>query len=128
MTLTPRPSELGLELEGRATVEGEWAGRATGLGDTQVEIAIRTPDGHSRLEISRFLAPPVVVAHRAAPENALAYFSVVFALDDIDSTPERLFTLGAHLERKMVRYEDIYQLCCIRGPGGFLIGLDQELG
>src|SRR3954451_1713286 len=79
--------ELGLELEGRATIEGEWAGRVTGLGDQRVEIAMmRTPDGHSRLELSRFLMPAVVADHRNAPVNALGYLRVMFAVDDIDET------------------------------------------
>jgi len=122
--------ELGLELEGRATIEGEWAGRVTGLGDQRVEIAMmRTPDGHSRLEISRFLAPPVVADHRNAPVNALGYLRVMFAVDDIDDTLARLSKLGAQLvSSDVVRYQDVYRLCYIRGPGGLLIGLAQELG
>ena len=120
--------ELGLELEGRATVEGEWAGRITGLGDQRVEIAMmRTPDGHSRLELSRFLAPPVVADHRNAPVNALGYLRVMFAMDDIDDTLERLRTRGAQLVGEVVRYRDAYRLCYIRGPEGLLIGLAQEL-
>jgi catechol 2,3-dioxygenase-like lactoylglutathione lyase family enzyme len=122
-------SELGLELEGRAMVEGEWAGRVTGLGDQRVEIAMmRTPDGHGRLELSRFLAPPVVADHRNAPVNALGYLRVMFAVDDIDETLERLRTRGAQLVGEVVRYEDAYRLCYIRGPEGLLIGLAQELG
>jgi catechol 2,3-dioxygenase-like lactoylglutathione lyase family enzyme len=122
--------ELGLELEGQAVVEGEWAGRVTGLGDQRVEIAMmRTPDGHSRLELSRFLAPPVVSDHRNAPVNALGYLRVMFAVDDIDETVARLRKHGAELVgRDVVQYEDSYRLCYIRGPGGLLIGLAQELG
>ena len=121
--------ELGLELEGRATIEGEWAGRVTGLADQQVEIAmLRTPDGHSRLELSRFLAPPVVADHRAAPVNALGYLRVMFAVDDLDDTLARLRTRGAELVGEVVRFEDSYLLCYIRGPGGLLIGLAEELG
>jgi catechol 2,3-dioxygenase-like lactoylglutathione lyase family enzyme len=122
--------ELGLELEGRATVEGEWAGRVTGLGDQRVEIAMmRTPDGHSRLELSRFLAPPVVADHRNAPVNSLGYLRVMFAVDDIDETLARLRKHGAELvSSEVVQYEDSYRLCYIRGPGGLLIGLAQELG
>ena len=121
--------ELGLELEGRATIEGEWAGRVTGLGDQRVEIAMmRTPDGHSRLELSRFLMPPVVADHRNAPVNALGYLRVMFAVDDIDETVERLRTRGAHLVGEIVRYKDAYRLCYIRSPEGLLIGLGQELG
>jgi len=122
--------ELGLELEGRAMVEGEWAGRVTGLGDQQVEIAMmRTPDGHGRLELSRFLAPRVVADHRRAPVNALGYLRVMFAVDDIDETLARLSKHGAELvSSEVVQYGDTYRLCYIRGPGGVLIGLGQELG
>jgi catechol 2,3-dioxygenase-like lactoylglutathione lyase family enzyme len=122
--------ELGLELEGQAMAEGEWAGRVTGLGDQRVEVAMmRTPDGHSRLELSRFLAPPVVADHRNAPVNALGYLRVMFAVDDIDETLARLRKLGAELvSSEVVQYEDFYRLCYIRGPGGLLIGLAQELG
>ena len=122
--------ELGLELEGRAMVEGEWAGRVTGLGDQRVETAMmRTPDGHSRLELSRFLAPRVVADHRNAPVNALGYLRVMFAVDDIDETLARLRKHGAELvSGEVVQYEDAYRLCYIRGPEGLLIGLAQELG
>jgi catechol 2,3-dioxygenase-like lactoylglutathione lyase family enzyme len=121
--------ELGLELEGRGMVEGEWAGRVTGLGDQRVEIAMmRTPDGHSRLELSRFLTPPVVADHRNAPVNALGYLRVMFAVDDIDDTLARLRTHGAELvSSDVIQYEDAYRLCYIRGPGGLLVGLGQEL-
>jgi catechol 2,3-dioxygenase-like lactoylglutathione lyase family enzyme len=121
--------DLGLELEGRATVEGEWAGRVTGLGDQQVEIAMmRTPDGHSRLELSRFLRPAVVADHRKAPVNALGYLRVMFAVDDLDGTLERLGKRGAELVGDVVDYQNVYRLCYIRGPGGLLIGLAEELG
>ncbi len=122
--------ELGLELEGRAMVEGEWAGRVTGLGDQRVEVAMmRTPDGHSRLELSRFLAPSVVADHRNAPVNALGYLRVMFAVDDIDETLARLRQHGAELvSSDVVQYKDAYRLCYIRGPEGLLIGLAQELG
>ena len=122
--------ELGLELEGRAMVEGEWAGRVTGLGDQRVEIAMmRTPDGHSRLELSRFLAPSVVADHRNAPVNAFGYLRVMFAVDDIDETLARLRKHGAELvSSEVVQYKDAYRLCYIRGPEGLLIGLAQELG
>jgi len=122
--------ELGLELEGRAMVEGEWAGRVTGLGDQQVEIAMmRMPDGHGRLELSRFLAPRVVADHLRAPVNALGYLRVMFAVDDIDETLARLSRHGAELvSSEVVQYEDTYRLCYVRGPGGVLIGLGQELG
>ena len=120
--------ELGLELEGRGTIEGEWAGRVTGLGDQRVEIAMmRTPDGHSRLELSRFLRPPIVSDHRTAPVNALGYLRVMFAVDDLDETLERLRTRGAQLVGEVVQYQETYRLCYIRGPEGILIGLAQEL-
>ncbi|MBX4962464.1 VOC family protein [Rhizobium binae] len=121
--------ELGLELEGQATIEGEWAGRVTGLGDQHVEIAmLRTPDGHSRLELSRFIKPDVVADHRNAPVNALGYLRAMFTVDDIDETLERLRSRGAELVGEVVRYKDAYRLCYIRGPEGLLIGLAQELG
>jgi catechol 2,3-dioxygenase-like lactoylglutathione lyase family enzyme len=122
--------ELGLELEGQAVAEGEWAGRVTGLGDQRVEVAMmRTPDGHSRLELSRFLAPPVVSDHRKAPVNALGYLRVMFTVDDVNETLARLRKHGAELvSSEVVQYEDSYRLCYIRGPGGLLIGLAQELG
>jgi catechol 2,3-dioxygenase-like lactoylglutathione lyase family enzyme len=120
--------ELGLKLEGRATIEGEWAGRITGLGNQRVEIAMLvTPDGHSRLELSRFLAPPVVADHRNAPVNALGYLRVMFAVDDIDETLVRLRGRGAQLVGEVVQYEQAYRLCYIRGPEGLLIGLAEEL-
>ncbi|GAB3073293.1 VOC family protein [Intrasporangium mesophilum] len=121
--------ELGLELEGQGMVEGEWAGRVTGLGDQRVEIAMmRTPDGHGRLELSRFLAPQVVADHRNAPVNALGYLRVMFAVDDIDETLVRLRKHGAQLiSTEVVQYEDVYRLCYVRGPEGILIGLAQEL-
>src|SRR3954454_7517469 len=121
-------AELGLKLEGRATIEEEWAGRVTGLGNQHVEIAMMvTPDGHSRLEISRFLTPPIVADHRNAPVNALGYLRVMFTVDDIDETLARLRTRGAQLVGEVVQYEDAYRLCYIRGPEGLLIGLAQEL-
>jgi len=121
--------ELGLELEGQATIEGEWAGRVTGLGDQRVEIAMmRTPDSHGRIEISRFVTPPAVADHRNAPVNALGYLRVMFAVDDIDETLARLGKRGAQLVGEVVEYEDVYRLCYIRGPEGLLIGLAQELG
>jgi catechol 2,3-dioxygenase-like lactoylglutathione lyase family enzyme len=121
--------ELGLELEGRATIEGEWAGRVTGLGDQHVEIAMmRTPDGHSRLELSRFLRPEIVADHRNAPVNALGYLRAMFTVDDVEETVERLRAHGAQLVGDVVRYEDAYKLCYIRGPEGLLIGLAEELG
>jgi catechol 2,3-dioxygenase-like lactoylglutathione lyase family enzyme len=123
-------AELGLELEGRAIVEGVWAGRVTGLGDQRVEIAMmRTPDGHSRLELSRFITPPVVADHRNAPVNALGYLRVMFTVDDLDETLVRLRKHGAELvSSEVVQYQDVYRLCYIRGPEGLLIGLAQELG
>jgi catechol 2,3-dioxygenase-like lactoylglutathione lyase family enzyme len=120
--------ELGLKLEGRAMVEGEWAGRITGLGNQRVEIAMLvTPDGHSRLELSRFLSPPVVSDHRHAPVNALGYLRVMFAVVNLDDTLARLRKLGAELVGEVVQYENSYRLCYIRGPEGLLIGLAEEL-
>ena len=121
--------ELGLLLEGRAWIEGEWAGRVTGLGDQRVEIAmLRTPDGHGRLELSRFVAPEVVADHRTAPVNALGYLRVMFAVDDLDDTLVRLARRGAQLvSSEVVQYETAYRLCYIRGPEGILIGLAQQL-
>ena len=122
-------TELGLDLEGRAPIEGDWADGVTGLRDMRVEIAMmRTPDGHSRLELSRFLAPHVVADHRNAPVNALGYLRVMFTVDDIDDTLARLRNHGAELVDKVVRYEDAYRLCYIRGPEGILIGLAEEIG
>ena len=121
-------TELGMTLEGRATIEGDWAGRVTGLGLQHVEMAMMvTPDGHSRLEISRFLTPPTVADHRNAPVNALGYLRVMFTVDDIDETLERLRKRGAELVGEVVQYKDEYRLCYIRGPEGLLIGLAQEL-
>ena len=109
-------------------MEGEWAGRVIGLADQRVEIALmRTPDGHSRLELSRFLEPPVVSDHRNAPVNALGYLRVMFAVDDIDDTLARLRTHGAQVVGDVVQYEDVYRLCYIRGPGGLLIGLAERV-
>jgi catechol 2,3-dioxygenase-like lactoylglutathione lyase family enzyme len=120
--------ELGLELEGQATIEGEWAGRVTGLGDQRVEIAMmRTPDKHSRLELSRFVKPTIVADHRNAPVNALGYLRVMFTVDDIDETLVRLRKRGAQLVGDVVQYQSSYRLCYIRGPEGLLIGLAQEL-
>jgi catechol 2,3-dioxygenase-like lactoylglutathione lyase family enzyme len=121
--------ELGLELEGRATVEGDWADGVTGLRGQRVEIAMmRTPDGHSRLELSRFLAPSVVADHRSAPVNSLGYLRVMFTVEDIDDTLVRLGTRGAKLVGDVVQYQNMYRLCYIRGPEGVLIGLAQQLG
>jgi catechol 2,3-dioxygenase-like lactoylglutathione lyase family enzyme len=121
-------TELGLKLEGRATIEGEWAGRVTGLGNQHVEIAMMvTPDGHSRLEISRFLTPPIVADHRNAPVNALGYLRVMFTVNDIDETLTRLQKIGAQLVGEVVKYEELYRLCYIRGPEGLLIGLAEQL-
>src|SRR2546425_12481799 len=121
--------ELGLELEGQATIEGDWAERVTGLRLMRVEIAMmRTPDGYSRLEISRFLTPPTIADHREAPVNALGYLRVMFTVDDIDETLARLRKRGAQLVGEVVQYEDSYRLCYIRGPEGLLMGLADQLG
>jgi catechol 2,3-dioxygenase-like lactoylglutathione lyase family enzyme len=122
-------AELGLELEGRSMIEGDWSGRVTGLREQRVEIAMmRTPDGHGRIELSRFLAPPVVADHRNAPVNALGYLRVMFAVDDLDDTLARLRRRGAQLVDEVVQYEDVYRLCYVRGPEGILIGLAEQIG
>jgi catechol 2,3-dioxygenase-like lactoylglutathione lyase family enzyme len=121
--------ELGLELEGRAPIDGEWAGRITGVHGQRVEIAMmRTPDGHSRLELSRFIVPAVAADHRRAPVNALGYLRVMFAVDDLDATLARLRPHGMELVGDVVDYANVYRLCYIRGPEGILLGLAQELG
>ncbi len=121
--------ELGLKLEGRATIEGEWAGRVTGLGDQHVEIAMMvTPDGHSRLELSQFLRPTVISDHRTAPVNSVGYLRVMFTVEDIDEVVSRLSKHGAELVGEMVQYENSYKLCYIRGVEGILIGLAEQLG
>jgi catechol 2,3-dioxygenase-like lactoylglutathione lyase family enzyme len=122
-------SEIGLTLEGRGKVEGEWAGRVTGLGDQTVEIAMMvTPDGHSRLELSKFITPPVISDHRNAPVNALGYLRVMFTVEDIDEMVSRLIKHGAQLVGEVVQYENSYRLCYIRGNEGLLIGLAEEIG
>lgn len=121
-------TELGLTLEGRGKVEGEWAGRVTGLGSQIVEIAMMvSPDGHSRLEISKFLTPPTISDHRRAPVNALGYLRIMFTVKDIDETVSRLSRHGAQLVGEVVKYENSYKLCYIRGVEGLLIGLAEEL-
>jgi catechol 2,3-dioxygenase-like lactoylglutathione lyase family enzyme len=122
-------TELGLELEGRFTIEGDWSGRVTGLRDQRVEIAMmRTPDGHGRIELSRFLAPAIAEDHRTAPVNALGYLRVMFAVDGLDDTLVRLRKHGADVVDEIVRYDDVYRLCYIRGPEGILIGLAERIG
>ena len=122
-------TELGLQLEGRSMIEGEWAGRVTGVRNQHVEIAMMvTPDGHSRLELSRFLTPQVVADHRNAPVNAFGYLRVMFTVADLDETLNRLYKHGAQLVDEVVQYENTYRLCYIRGPEGLLIGLAEELG
>src|SRR5690606_4353873 len=122
-------TELGLELEGRAPIEGDWADGVTGLPGMRVEIAmLRTPDRHSRPELSRFLAPPVIAAHPAAPVHAPRYLRLQFTVEDIDDTLTRLRKLGAEVVDRVVQFQDMYRLCYIRGPEGILIGLAQELG
>jgi catechol 2,3-dioxygenase-like lactoylglutathione lyase family enzyme len=121
-------TELGLKLEGRAMVEGKWAGRVTGLGDQSVEIAMMvTPDGYNRLELSRFLSPKVVADHRDAPVNALGYLRCMFTVEDLNDTVSRLEKCGAELVGEIVQYENSYRLCYIRGPEQILIGLAEEL-
>ena len=121
--------EIGLSLEGRATVEGEWSGRVTGLDSQRVEIAMLvTPDGHSRIELSQFLTPPTISDHRNAPVNALGYLRVMFTVEDIDEMVSRLTWYGAQLVGEVVQYEDSYRLCYIRGVEGLLIGLAEQIG
>ena len=121
-------TELGMKLEGRAMIEGEWAGRVTGLGNQSVEIAMMvTPDGYSRIELSRFLTPSVVADHRTAPVNALGYLRAMFTVANIDEMLARLSKLGAQLVGEVVQYEDSYRLCYVRGPEGILIGLAEQL-
>ena len=121
-------TEIGLRLEGRATIEGEWAGRVTGLSSQCVEIAMMiTPDGHSRIELSRFITPPTISDHRTAPVNALGYLRIMFTVEDIDEMVSRLTKLGAQLVGEVVQYENSYRLCYIRGVEGLLIGLAEEL-
>ena len=122
-------TELGLELEGRAMIEGEWSGRVTGVRDQRVEVAmLRMPDGHGRIELSRFVHPAVVADHRRAPVNALGYLRVMFAVDDLDETLARLREHGAEVVDEVVQYEGVYRLCYIRGPEGILIGLAEQIG
>ncbi len=122
-------TELGLKLEGRAMVEGEWVGKVTGLGDQSAEIAMMvTPDGHSRIELSRFLTPATISDHRTAPVNSLGYLRIMFAVDNIDELVPRLIKHGAELVGEIVQYENIYRLCYIRGTEGLLIGLAEQLG
>jgi catechol 2,3-dioxygenase-like lactoylglutathione lyase family enzyme len=122
-------SEIGLKLEGRGTIEGEWAGRVTGLGAQCVEIAMMiTPDGHSRIELSKFVTPAVISDHRTAPVNALGYLRVMFTVEDIDEMVARLIKHGAQLVGEVVQYENSYRLCYIRGTEGLLIGLAEEIG
>jgi predicted enzyme related to lactoylglutathione lyase len=122
-------SEIGLKLEGRGTIEGEWAGRVTGLDSQRVEIAMMvTPDGHSRLELSTFIHPPVVSDHRTVPVNSLGYLRAMFTVEDIDEMVSRLIKLGAQLVGEIVQFEDSYRLCYIRGAEGLLVGLAEEIG
>lgn len=122
-------TEIGLKLEGRATIEGEWSGKVTGLVDQQVEIAMMvTPDGHSRIELSRFLTPAILSDHRDAPVNALGYLRAMFTVEDVEEMVARLIRHGAHLVGEIVQYENSYKLCYIRGTEGLLIGLAQEIG
>jgi catechol 2,3-dioxygenase-like lactoylglutathione lyase family enzyme len=122
-------AELGLELEGRAMIEGDWSGRVTGLRDQRVEAAMmRMPDGNGAIELSRFLTPPVVADHRTAPVNSLGYLGVMFAVDDLDDTLARLRKHGAQLVDEVVEYEDLYRLYYVRGPEGILIRLAQRIG
>ena len=128
-TAVPFFEEIGLKLEGRGLIEGEWVGRVTGLGDQCVEVAMMvTPDGHSRLELSRFLTPPTITDHRTAPVNSLGYLRIMFRVNNLDELLSRLTKHGAHLVGEVVQFEDVYRLCYIRGHEGLLIGLAEQLG
>ena len=121
-------TELGLSLEGKAIIEGEWAGRVTGLKDQKVEIAMMvTPDGHSRLELSRFIDPPVIADHRNAPVNSLGYLRAMFAVSNLEETLDRLKKIGTTIVGEVVNYENVYLLCYVRGPEGILVGLAEQL-
>lgn len=121
-------AEIGLKLEWRGMVEGEWAGRVTGLGTQRVEIAMMvTPDGYSRLELSRFLTPATISDHRTAPVNGLGYLRVMFTVEDLNEMVSRLSNHGAQLVGEVVQYENSYRLCYIRGTEGLLIGLAEQL-
>jgi catechol 2,3-dioxygenase-like lactoylglutathione lyase family enzyme len=120
--------ELGMKLEGRAIIEGEWSGRVTGIKGQRVEAAMMvTPDGHSRLELSRYITPAPVSDHRDAPVNAFGYLRAMFTVEDIDDTVARLQKAGAELVGEVVQYETYYRLCYMRGPEKILIGLAEEL-
>lgn len=122
-------SEIGLTLEGRSVIEGKWAGRVTGLGDQTVEVAMMvTPDGHSRLEISKFIKPAVISDHRTAPVNSFGYLRVMFRVDNLDELVSRLTSKGAELVGEIVRYENVYRLCYVRGVEGILVGLAERIG
>ncbi len=122
-------TEIGLKLEGRAAIEGEWAGRVTGLGAQHVEVAMMiTPDGHSRLELSKFITPPTIADHRTAPVNSLGYLRAMFTVEDIDELVARLLKQGAQLVGEVVQYENSYRLCYLRSAEGLLVGLAEEIG
>ena len=122
-------SEIGLILEGRTMVEGEWAGRVTGLGNQSVEIAMMVaPDGHGRLELSQFHTPHTISDHRTAPVNSLGYLRIMFRVDNLEELLPRLLKHGAELVGEVVQYEDMYRLCYVRGVEGLLIGLAEQLG
>lgn len=121
-------TEIGLTLEGRMVVEGEWAGRVTGLGNQTVEIAMMvTPNGHSRLELSQFITPSTLADHRRTPVNSLGYLRVMFRVDHLDELLVRLEKLGATVVGEVAQFEDTYRLCYIRGVEGLLIGLAEQL-
>jgi catechol 2,3-dioxygenase-like lactoylglutathione lyase family enzyme len=123
-------AELGMELEGETTVEGPWVDSTVGLSDVRSEIAMmRIPDGHGRVELTKFHTPPAVRTEpESAPANALGIRRIMFAVDDIDDVVARLRSHGAELLGEIVQYEDIYRLCYLRGPEGIIIGLAEQLG
>jgi catechol 2,3-dioxygenase-like lactoylglutathione lyase family enzyme len=122
-------AELGMELDGETTVEGPWAGKVIGLDNVRADIIMmRTPDGHGRVELSRFHTPPAVRAEPAdAPANALGIRRIMFAVEDIDGGVARLRGHGAELLDEIVQYENLYRLCFVRGPEGILVGLAEQL-
>lgn len=122
-------AELGMELEAETTVEGSWVGRVVGLDDVRADIAmLRTPDGHGRVELTKFHTPPAVRAEpESAPANALGIRRIMFAVDDVDDVVARLRNHGAELVGEVAQYEDVYRLCFLRGPEGIIIGLAEQL-
>ena len=122
-------AELGMELEGKAQIEGRWADRTVGLDGVHCDIAmVRTPDGHSRLELAKYRSPEAISAGpRNRPHNIVGTHRVMFAVDDIEDTVARLRPHGAELVGEIARFEDSYLLCYVRGPEGIIVGLAEQL-